>query len=186
MMNVIALQKDNELFICNFARSFIESFNRQNRDRGIALYPNFPLWAFVPSSFQEDKYKTIFSTGFVQKAYIGQTDYYKNDETNLFEFYFPLYINAYQNTNSESSTNKEVRSIEKESADCGCYKQIQEFKIIFAKTSSSCNNDFSLAAEQSEEKKFPLKIKSFRTGICNFENNGWSLSDEKWIRCKEK
>ena len=62
-----------------------------------------------------------------------------------------------------------------------------EFKIVFAKIQKAGTGtdagDFTLPKELAESKKFPLGIKSFRTGNALVQDNAWALFDEKWIRC---
>lgn len=164
MMNVIALQKDNELFICNYARAFIENFNRENLGKGISLFPNFPLWAFAEDSISDDQFNSIFKSRSVKKAFIGKASFTESCIPGQEEFFFPFFI--------EMDLEKESRTF--------------EFKIIFAKIQKAGTDagagDFTLPKELAETKKFPLSIKSFRTGNALIKDNAWSLFDEKWIR----
>lgn len=160
MMNVIALQKDNELFICNYARAFIENFNRENLGKGISLFPSFPLWAFAEDSISDDQFNSIFKNRSVKKAFIGKASFAKSGIPGQEEFFFPLCI--------ETDLEKESRTF--------------EFKILFAKMQNAGAEDFTLPKELAESKKFPLGIKSFRTGNALVQDNAWSLFDEKWIR----
>ena len=163
MMNVIALQKDNELFICNYARAFIENFNRENLGKGISLFPSFPLWAFAEDSISDDQFNSIFKSRSVKKAFIGKASFTENSIPGQEEFFFPLCI--------ETDLEKESRTF--------------EFKIVFAKIQNAGTDacDFTLPKELAESKKFPLGIKSFRTGNALVQDNAWALFDEKWIRC---
>ena len=161
MMNVIALQKDNELFICNYARAFIENFNRENLGKGISLFPNFPLWAFAEDSISSDQFNSIFKSRSVKKAFIGKASFTKSGIPGQEEFFFPFFI--------ETDLEKESRTF--------------EFKIVFAKIQNAGTEDFTLPKELLESQKFPFSIKSFRTGNALVQDNAWSLFDEKWIRC---
>ncbi len=161
MMNVIALQKDNELFICNYARAFIENFNRENLGKGISLFPSFPLWAFAEDSISSDQFNSIFKSRSVKKAFIGKASFTKSSIPGQEEFFFPFFI--------ETDLEKESRTF--------------EFKIVFAKIQKAGTEDFTLPKELLGSKKFPLSIKSFRTGNALIKDNAWSLFDEKWIRC---
>ncbi|MBO6130715.1 MAG: hypothetical protein J6P28_01990 [Treponema sp.] len=183
MMNVIALQKDNELFICNYARTFIENFNRENLGKGISLFPCFPLWAFAEDAFAGDvfagdtltgdtiadsslcgkKFDQIFKSRSVKNAFIGQPSFKK-------EFFFPLSISTHSLSTGSSLENESTTL---------------EFKITFAKVQPDSAKDFALPKEIPGSEKFPLRIKSFRTGNAVMENNAWSLFDEKWIRSTE-
>lgn len=164
MMNVIALQKDNELFICNYARAFIENFNRENLGKGISLFPSFPLWAFTEDSISDEQFNSIFKSRSVKKAFIGKASFTESCIPGQEEFFFPLCI--------ETDLEKESRTF--------------EFKIVFAKMQNAGAGtdacDFTLPKELAESKKFPLSIKSFRTGNALIKDNAWSLFDEKWIR----
>lgn len=162
MMNVIALQKDNELFICNYARAFIENFNRENLGKGISLFPSFPLWAFAEDSISDDQFNSIFKSRSVKKAFIGKASFTESCIPRQEEFFFPFFI--------ETDLEKESRTF--------------EFKIVFAKIQKTGTDacDFTLPKELAESKKFPLSIKSFRTGNALVQDNAWSLFDEKWIR----
>lgn len=160
MMNVIALQKDNELFICNYARAFIENFNRENLGKGISLFPSFPLWAFAKDSISDDQFNSIFKSRSVKKAFIGKASFTESCIPGQEEFFFPLFI--------ETDLEKENRTF--------------EFKIVFAKIQKAGTEDFTLPKELAESEKFPLSIKSFRTGNALIKDNAWSLFDEKWIR----
>ena len=161
MMNVIALQKDNELFICNYARAFIENFNRENLGKGISLFPSFPLWAFAEDSISSDQFNSIFKSRSVKKAFIGKASFTESCIPGQEEFFFPFFI--------ETDLEKESRTF--------------EFKIVFAKIQKAGTEDFTLPKELLGSKKFPLSIKSFRTGNALIKDNAWSLFDEKWIRC---
>ncbi|MBO4385902.1 MAG: hypothetical protein J5817_02680 [Treponema sp.] len=163
MMNVIALQKDNELFICNHARAFIESFNKENLGKGILLFPNFPLWAFAEDSLCGKKFDLLFKSRSVKKAFIGKASFIKRGQSLPTEFFFPLFITA---------------DLENESIQF-------EFKIVFAKSQKPLPEDFTLPKDLVASEKFPVRIKSFRTGNALTENNAWSLFDEKWTRCSE-
>ncbi len=163
MMNVIALQKDNELFICNYARTFIENFNRENLGKGISLFPSFPLWAFAEDSISDDQFNSIFKSRSVKKAFIGKASFTKNSIPGQEEFFFPLCI--------ETDLEKESRTF--------------EFKIVFAKIQNAGTEDFTLPKELLESQKFPFSIKSFRTGNALIKDNAWALFDEKWIRSSE-
>lgn len=160
MMNVIALQKDNELFICNYARAFIENFNRENLGKGISLFPSFPLWAFAEDSISDDQFNSIFKSRSVKKAFIGKASFTESCIPGQEEFFFPLFI--------ETDLEKESRTF--------------EFKIVFAKIQKAGTEDFTLPKELLESQKFPLSIKSFRTGNALIKDNAWALFDEKWIR----
>ena len=161
MMNVIALQKDNELFICNYARAFIENFNRENLGKGISLFPSFPLWAFAEDSISDDQFNSIFKSRSVKKAFIGKASFTKNSIPGQEEFFFPFFI--------ETDLEKESRTF--------------EFKIVFAKIQKTGTEDFTLPKELLGSQKIPFSIKSFRTGNALIKDNAWSLFDEKWIRC---
>lgn len=165
MMNVIALQKDNELFICNYARAFIENFNRENLGKGTSLFPNFPLWAFAEDSISDEQFNSIFKSRSVKKAFIGKASFTESCIPGQEEFFFPFFI--------ETDLEKANRTF--------------EFKIIFAKIQKAGTNagagDFTLPKELLGSKKFPFSIKSFRTGNALIKDNAWSLFDEKWIRC---
>ena len=161
MMNVIALQKDNELFICNYARAFIENFNRENLGKGISLFPSFPLWAFAEDSISDEQFNSIFKSRSVKKAFIGKASFAKSGIPGQEEFFFPLFI--------ETDLDKESRTF--------------EFKIVFAKIQKAGAEDFTLPKELLGSQKFPFSIKSFRTGNALVQDNAWSLFDEKWIRC---
>ena len=161
MMNVIALQKDNELFICNYARAFIENFNRENLGKGILLFPSFPLWAFAEDSISSDQFNSIFKSRSVKKAFIGKASFTESCIPGQEEFFFPFFI--------ETDLEKESRTF--------------EFKIVFAKIQKAGTEDFTLPKELLESQKFPFSIKSFRTGNALIKDNAWSLFDEKWIRC---
>ena len=165
MMNVIALQKDNELFICNYARSFIENFNMENQSKVISLFPSFPLWAFAEDSISAEEFNSIFKSRTVKNAFIGQPSFLEESLSCQKEFFFPLRITTGSDLEKESTT--------------------LEFKITFAKVQPDSAKNFALPKEVSEGKKFPLRIKSFRTGNALIENNAWSLFEEKWIRCSE-
>ncbi len=160
MMNVIALQKDNELFICNYARAFIENFNRENLGKGISLFPCFPLWAFAEDSISDEQFNSIFKSRSVKKAFIGKASFTESGIPGQEEFFFPLCI--------ETDLEKESRTF--------------EFKIVFAKMQNTGAEDFTLPKELLGSQKFPLSIKSFRTGNALIKDNAWSLFDEKWIR----
>jgi len=162
MMNVIALQKDNELFICNYARAFIENFNRENLGKGISLFPSFPLWAFAEDSISDEQFNSIFKSRSVKKAFIGKASFTKSGIPGQEEFFFPFFI--------ETDLEKENRTF--------------EFKIVFAKMQKAGTDacDFTLPKELLESQKFPFSIKSFRTGNALIKDNAWSLFDEKWIR----
>ena len=160
MMNVIALQKDNELFICNYARAFIENFNRENLGKGISLFPSFPLWAFAEDSISDDQFNSIFKSRSVKKAFIGKASFTKNSIPGQEEFFFPFFI--------ETDLEKESRTF--------------EFKIVFAKIQNAGTEDFTLPKELLGSQKFPFSIKSFRTGNALIKDNAWALFDEKWIR----
>ena len=161
MMNVIALQKDNELFICNYARAFIENFNQENLGKGISLFPNFPLWAFAEDSISSDQFNSIFKSRSVKKAFIGKASFTKSSIPGQEEFFFPFFI--------ETDLEKASRTF--------------EFKIVFAKIQKTGTEDFTLPKELLGSQKFPFSIKSFRTGNALIKDNAWSLFDEKWIRC---
>lgn len=161
MMNVIALQKDNELFICNYARAFIENFNRENLGKGISLFPSFPLWAFAEDSISDEQFNSIFKSRSVKKAFIGKASFTESCIPGQEEFFFPLFI--------ETDLDKESRTF--------------EFKIVFAKIQKAGAEDFTLPKELLGSQKFPFSIKSFRTGNALVQDNAWSLFDEKWIRC---
>lgn len=160
MMNVIALQKDNELFICNYARAFIENFNRENLGKGISLFPSFPLWAFAEDSISSDQFNSIFKNRSVKNAFIGKASFTKNSIPGQEEFFFPFFI--------ETDLEKESRTF--------------EFKIVFAKIQNAGTEDFTLPKELFGSQKFPFSIKSFRTGNALIKDNAWALFDEKWIR----
>lgn len=162
MMNVIALQKDNELFICNYARAFIENFNKENLGKGISLFPSFPLWAFAEDSISDEQFNSIFKSRSVKKAFIGKASFTKSSIPGQEEFFFPFFI--------ETNLEKENRTF--------------EFKIVFAKMQKAGTDacDFTLPKELLESQKFPFSIKSFRTGNALIKDNAWSLFDEKWIR----
>lgn len=164
MMNVIALQKDNELFICNYARAFIENFNRENLGKGISLFPSFPLWAFAEDSISDDQFNSIFKSRSVKKAFIGKASFTESCIPGQEEFFFPFFI--------ETDLEKESRTF--------------EFKIVFAKIQKAGTDagacDFTLPKELLGSQKFPFSIKSFRTGNALIKDNAWSLFDEKWIR----
>lgn len=160
MMNVIALQKDNELFICNYARAFIENFNRENLAKGISLFPSFPLWAFAEDSISDDQFNSIFKSRSVKKAFIGKASFTESCIPGQEEFFFPFFI--------ETDLEKESRTF--------------EFKIVFAKIQKTGTEDFTLPKELLGSQKFPFSIKSFRTGNALIKDNAWSLFDEKWIR----
>lgn len=160
MMNVISLQKDNELFICNYARAFIENFNRENLGKGISLFPSFPLWAFAEDSISDDQFNSIFKSRSVKKAFIGKASFIESCIPGQEEFFFPFFI--------ETDLEKESRTF--------------EFKIVFAKIQKTGTEDFTLPKELLGSQKFPFSIKSFRTGNALIKDNAWSLFDEKWIR----
>lgn len=160
MMNVIALQKDNELFICNYARAFIENFNRENLGKGISLFPNFPLWAFAEDSISSAQFNSIFKSRSVKKAFIGKASFTESCIPGQEEFFFPFFI--------ETDLEKANRTF--------------EFKIVFAKIQKAGTEDFTLPKELLGSQKFPFSIKSFRTGNALIKDNAWSLFDEKWIR----
>ncbi len=164
MMNVIALQKDNELFICNYARAFIENFNRENLGKGISLFPSFPLWAFADDSISDEQFNSIFKSRSVKKAFIGKASFTESCIPGREEFFFPFFI--------ETDLEKESRTF--------------EFKIVFAKIQKTGTDagtgDFTLPKELLGSQKFPFSIKSFRTGNALIKDNAWSLFDEKWIR----
>ena len=86
MMNVLAMQKDSELFLANYARAFIQKFNLENSTKGIVAFPKFPLWAFLPDSFYFD--------GDIKTALINEATFTKKDDSGLYEFYFPLCITS--------------------------------------------------------------------------------------------
>lgn len=160
MMNVIALQKDNELFICNYARAFIENFNRENLGKGTSLFPSFPLWAFAEDSISDEQFNSIFKSRSVKKAFIGKASFTKSCIPGQEEFFFPFFI--------ETDLEKESRRF--------------EFKIVFAKIQKAGTEDFTLPKELLGSQKFPFSIKSFRTGNALIKDNAWALFDEKWIR----
>ena len=80
------------------------------------------------------------------------------------EFYFPVHIFCNAPSNEQSTSLQKIT-----------------LRIVFAKTDAAIKKapDFSLV-EKSDA--FPLRQRVFRVGTATVENNGWSLSDDRWVK----
>lgn len=58
-------------------------------------------------------------------------------------------------------------------------------KITFAKNISDvcCPENQEIFLTEEEDKNFPLMQKSFRLCDVVFENNGWKVLKEEWVKC---
>lgn len=116
-------------------------------------FPQYPLWCFLtPEDEQQLSSATKITSLEIQAPAFEGT-----------VFFFPVLIAIAGDASTEGNVS------------------LKTSRIVFAKTDDSIKKalDFSLL-EKSDA--FPLHPRVFRIGEASVENNGWSLTDDHWVK----